>query len=112
MRCKFRVLVITFLVAILAPMTAGLAASGGAGPTDDTSVKATARIDVNRAGVEELTTIKGIGPALARRIVEYRNQHGRFESIDDLLAVKGIGPKLLARIRDRVSVSGSRKARR
>ncbi len=112
MSCKFHALAITFLVTILAPTAVALAAPEGGAPAGDSAVKATALIDVNRAGVEELTTIKGIGPALARRIVEYRNQHGRFESVDDLLAVKGIGPKLLARIRDRVSVSGSRKARR
>ncbi|GAB4376524.1 MAG: hypothetical protein Kow0062_16890 [Acidobacteriota bacterium] len=71
-----------------------------------------ARVDVNRAGIEELVSVKGIGPALARRIVEHRKQHGPFESIDDLLAVQGIGPKLLARIRDRLTVGAADRARR
>jgi competence protein ComEA len=63
-----------------------------------------AKIDVNTAGSAELQTIPGIGPALAARIIDYRREHGPFESVEQLLAVKGIGPKLLTRMRDLVVV--------
>lgn len=106
-------LISALVVAAIAPVAgvaapdAGAKRQGAAAGSRQTS----APVDVNRAGVEELASIKGIGPQLASRIVAYRKEHGRFESIDDLLAVKGIGPKLLSRIRNRVTVGG-RGARR
>jgi competence protein ComEA len=60
-------------------------------------------IDVNRATAEELTALKGIGPALAKNIVEFRQRNGRFRSVEDLLQVKGIGPKTLENFRDHVT---------
>ncbi len=62
------------------------------------------KINVNTAGVEELTTLPGIGPAYARRIVEYREKNGPFKKIEDLLNVRGIGEKTFARIRERVTL--------
>ena len=61
-------------------------------------------IDVNRASVDELTVLKGIGPALAGNVVEYRLKNGRFLEVDDLLHVKGIGRKKLEQFRDSVTV--------
>ena len=61
-------------------------------------------IDVNRASAEELTALKGIGPALAGNIVDYRLKNGRFRSVDDLLQVNGIGRKKLEGFRDSVAV--------
>ncbi|UCH11744.1 MAG: helix-hairpin-helix domain-containing protein [Fidelibacterota bacterium] len=55
------------------------------------------RVDVNRARVEELQVIPGIGPVLAKKIVVYREKNGYFQTIDDLTKVKGIGPKLIQR---------------
>ncbi len=62
------------------------------------------RINLNTATVEELVRIRGIGDTLARRIVEYRDQHGPFRSVDDLLQVKGIGEKKLEAMRPFVTV--------
>lgn len=69
----------------------------GRGPT---GVQAgPAEIFVNRAGVEELTALPGIGPVMARRIMEDREQQGRFLTLSDLRRVKGISPKTLEKLR-------------
>ncbi len=60
-------------------------------------------VDINTATVEELQTIKGIGPVKAQRIIDYRTQNGPFKSVDDLNAVKGIGDKSLNKIRSQVT---------
>ena len=70
----------------------------------------TAPVNINTAGVEELVRLPGIGPALAKRIVDYRQTHGPFTKVDDLQSVKGIGPKLLAKIRDRLTVGSPKDA--
>jgi len=61
-------------------------------------------LDLNRAGAAELDALPGIGPVLARRIVEYRQQHGAFRRVEELRAVRGVGPRLLERLRPRVGV--------
>ncbi|MGH7506742.1 MAG: ComEA family DNA-binding protein [Longimicrobiales bacterium] len=60
--------------------------------------RSAAPLDLNRATAAELERLPGIGPALAQRIVVYRDSVGRFERIDQLDRVKGIGPALLARL--------------
>jgi competence protein ComEA len=64
------------------------------------------RIDVNSADEEELVRLPGIGKVMARRIVVYRQQHGRFDRIEDLRKVRGIGPKVLEKISPFVTLSG------
>jgi len=61
-------------------------------------------LDINQATAAELEKLPGIGPALARRIVEWREIHGPFRSVEDLLQVPGIGPKTLEGIRDKITV--------
>lgn len=60
---------------------------------------ARARVDPNRATFEDLQTLPGIGPVLARRVVELRTTHGPFHRLEDLLEVKGIGKKRLDQLR-------------
>jgi len=62
------------------------------------------KININKASVEELTNLKGVGPALAGRIAEYRLKKGLFISIEDLKNVPGIGEKLFFKIKDDVSL--------
>lgn len=62
------------------------------------------RVDLNAADQAALETLPRIGPALAERIIAWREENGRFQSVDDLLAVPGIGEKLLAGLRDGVRV--------
>lgn len=56
------------------------------------------KVNVNTATQAQLELLPGIGPALAKRIIDYRTEHGVFKSVDDLDKVKGIGPKLIARM--------------
>jgi comEA protein len=74
--------------------------------TGDTSDQATNErplIDINRATAEELELLPGLGPALSRRVVEYRSINGPFARIEDLVRVQGIGPATLQRIKDYIS---------
>jgi competence protein ComEA len=64
------------------------------------------RIDLDRADVSEITRLPRIGPALAQRIVAWRDQHGPFGSLARLDSVSGVGPKLLEALLPFVSFSG------
>jgi competence ComEA-like helix-hairpin-helix protein len=68
-------------------------------------VAATGRVAINRASARDLEALPGIGPSLAKRIVEEREKAGPFRSPRDLLRVKGIGPKKQAAIQDRIDWS-------
>jgi competence protein ComEA len=66
--------------------------AAGAGP-------GTGPISLNQASEAQLETLDGIGPALAGRIIEYRQQHGGFRSLDELKEVSGIGDKRFEALR-------------
>jgi competence protein ComEA len=66
----------------------------------------TSQININTASAAELTTIKGVGPAKAQSIIEYREKNGTFKSVDDLKLVRGIGDKMLEQLRPQVTVGG------
>lgn len=53
------------------------------------------QVNINTATADELVLLKGIGQSKALAIIEYRNAHGQFTSIEELSQVKGIGEKLL-----------------
>lgn len=67
-------------------------------------IAARPKIDINTAGVDELKSLEGIGPAIAGRIAEYRQAHGTFASIEEIMNVKGIGQALFDKIKERITV--------
>lgn len=67
-------------------------------------------VDINTASATELQAAlkgTGVGKAKVEKIIEYREQHGGFKSIEELTAVKGIGDKTMEKVRERVTVSGT-----
>lgn len=66
--------------------------------------ESTAKVNINTASAAELTTLPGVGPKLAARIVEYRQKQGGFKSPQELLNVKGIGEQSFAKLQPRLSL--------
>lgn len=60
-------------------------------------------INIDTADLAELDLLPGIGPALGQRIIDHRNEHGPFPSIDALQQVRGIGPRTLEKLRPLVT---------
>jgi competence protein ComEA len=83
---------------------AGMAASVGAGGAASAGGAAgtSGPVSLGQATEAQLETLDGIGPALAGRILEYRQQHGGFRSIDELKEVSGIGDKRFEALRGSV----------
>jgi competence protein ComEA len=79
-------------------------AAGAPTPGAPTGPVGAGAVNLNAADVAALDGLPGIGPVLAQRIVEHRDQHGPFGSVDDLLDVAGIGPAVLEKVADGVTV--------
>ena len=62
------------------------------------------RVNINKAGVEELMQLQKIGKSYAERIVAYREKNGPFEKPEDIMKVKGIGARTFELNQDRISV--------
>lgn len=78
--------------------------SGGAGASGGTGVDSQGRVNINTADAAALETLAGVGPALAARIIAWREQNGPFRSVDELTAVSGIGPRTLDGMRNQVTL--------
>jgi len=72
-------------------------AEGGTAPGNPTGP-----VQLSTATLEQLDTLPGVGPATAQKILDYREKHGAFTSVDELDAVPGIGPKRLEQLRELV----------
>ena len=78
----------------------GTASPGVASP----GAAAAGPVHLNTATLQELDTLPGVGPVTAQKILDYRNEHGAFSSVDELDAVPGIGPARLAELRKLVDL--------
>lgn len=72
--------------------------------TAATATPATGTVNINTAGVSELDTLPGIGPAYANAIINYRTANGPFVRIDDIVKIKGIGPKTFEKLKSRITI--------
>lgn len=64
----------------------------------------TIRVNINTASESELVSLDGIGPSKAENIIEYRETHGGFSSIEEIMNVKGIGKKIFKNIKDNICI--------
>lgn len=87
--------------AALAPLSA---TTTGLLPGTEASPAQASRLNLNSANAAALDALPGIGPARAASIVQYRAQHGPFQSVDDLGRVPGMGAAAVARVREHVAV--------
>ena len=65
-------------------------------------VREDGRININTAPSEELVMLDGIGEKIAKRIIDYRTEHGDFATVEELMLVSGISEKTLETIRDKI----------
>ena len=79
------------------------AAQNSARISETTASSAAKLINVNTATASQLCSLKGIGEKKAAAIIQYRDEHGDFTSVDQLMNVPGIGEKLLESFRDRIT---------
>jgi competence protein ComEA len=84
---------------VYVPRKGETAPPGGATPD-----AATGQININTASVEELDKLPGIGPAIAKAIIDYRTTNGPFKQIEDINDVKGIGDALFEKIKAQITV--------
>jgi competence protein ComEA len=93
---------------VAVPRKGRAAAVGGTAPSGDAgaagAVGTGAPVNLNAATAEQLDTLDGVGPATAQKILEYRQAHGGFRTVDDLAQISGIGPKRLEALRGQVTV--------
>lgn len=78
----------------------------GEGVADGNSVSAdgSGKININMADKNTLQKVRGIGPAMAGKIVDYRRENGKFNSIEDLKNISGIGEKIFENLKDQLTV--------
>ncbi len=88
-------------VPVSLPSSAGVVSGVGSSDASNCS-----RVNINTASAGTLDDcLSGIGPAYSQKIVEYREAHGGFKSIEEIQEVRGIGPKTFAKIKDQITVN-------
>jgi len=72
--------------------------------SDQAMIQSNKKLNINAANAQQLEVLPGIGPSLAERIIRYRQENGKFNSVDELLNVSGIGEKKLEEIRELIDI--------
>ena len=89
---------LAIILGVFASGIGNITHSGNIAESDHKIDSARDMIDPNTSSLPSLCRIPGIGPAIARKIITYRETHGPFQTIDDMKNVKGIGPATIIRI--------------
>jgi comEA protein len=97
------------LAALAMVLVLGAGVGAWAAGNDDKSSGAPLKVDLNEATELELTRLPGIGPALAKRIVEFRDRHGPFQRVEDVMKVRGIGERSFEKLRPHLTVQKSKR---
>ena len=90
---------VIFLVLTILSMT-GVQLNGA----EKRAVKKTGQININTAGVDQLSKLPGIGKKKAERIISFRKKNGRFRKTRDIMKVKGIGEKTYKKFAGRIRI--------
>lgn len=93
-----------FLTVLFTVMSLSLSAEGLNESPEVISPLEIQVVDVNKADIETLALLKGVGEKKAQAIIAYRELHGDFNSVDDLLNVKGIGEQMLQHNKERIKL--------
>ncbi len=93
------VLLVTMTIAMPTTLTFAAAKS-----SKDTTVMLTEKVNINTSTEETLTKVPGIGPKTAKSIFAYREQNGKFKTVEDIVKVKGIGDKSLTKMRPYLTI--------
>jgi comEA protein len=89
-----RIFMILLFVALASNVAVSLAAEAGG------------TVNINTANSEQLSLLPRVGPAVAQRIVDFRQENGRFQTAEDLMLVRGIGEKTFALIKPYITLEG------
>lgn len=112
-RCRILLAISCILLAFVLGISFGRKGRGEVTVTattrtaSDSPGEITLLVNINTASLEQLTALPGIGEGYARNIIDYREEMGRFETVEELLNVEGIGISRLEAILDYITVGGT-----
>lgn len=103
MKLENRWLIVVLCGTLLGGLSLGPLERLSAAPSSEASAEQVV-VNINKATASELESVRGIGPMLAGRIIEYRQANGRFERLEDLVQVPGIGQAKFEKIKSQLTL--------